>query len=252
MMNKKQPMKPGILLAAFIFLLQQGMIAQDLGRVNIRNASEGYPQFIVSMNGIRITNEYSHQVAFDYLDDYNYRVKVLQSGSAKPLSFMLNSSPKYISRYILNRDAAGNYFLVLESKSLIGSQPEPQAPPTSPSTVVITNPSSTVIINSGPQVIPDEDYQGMLSAIKKESFENGKLDLAETLFGAPRQQVSSVQVLGVLKLFAFENSRLTFAKFAYDRVIDPNSYYKVYDAFSFSSSKKELSDYMNKKNADKK
>ena len=238
----KQPMKPGILLAVFIFLLHSPMAAQDLGRVSIRNASDAYPQFIVSMNGIRTTNEYSHLAVFDYLDDYNYRVKVLQAGSAKPLSFTLNSAPKYISKYILNRDAAGNYALVLESKFLIGSQPEP----------VVSNPSTTVIINNAPQAIPDEDYQGMLSAIKKESFENGKLDLAKTLFGAPGQFISSEQVSGVLKLFSFENNRLTFAKFAYDRVLDPNNYYKVYDAFSFGSSKKELSDYMNKKNESRK
>lgn len=245
-------MRTAILSAAFIFLFQNPFTAQDLGKVSIRNASEAYPQIIVSLNGIRIANEYSHEVAFEYLDDYNYKVKVLQSGSARPLSFVLSSAPKYSSKYILNRDAAGNYSLVLESKSLLGSEPATVTPATNPSTLVIVNPSNTVIINNGPQAIPDADYQGMLSAVKKENFENGKLDLAKTLFGAPGQAASSEQVLGVLRLFAFENNRLTFAKFAYDKVLDPNSYYKVYDAFSFSSSKKELSDYMNKKNTGKK
>lgn len=230
-------------------LVITGLQAQDLGRVVIRNGAASDPEFIVSLNGVRLTNEYSSTVSFDYLDDYNYKVKLLQAGSGKALSFMLKSTPKYISRYVVNRDAYGNYALILESQVLMGSQElQPAAIP--PATVAA---SPTVFVgNPGPQAINDVDYQGMLNAVKKENFETGKLDLAKSLFGTPGQYVSAEQVLGVLKLFSFENNKLAFAKFAYDYTADTQAYYKVYDAFSFSSSKKELSDYINKQNGTKK
>lgn len=225
---------------AFVFLLIMAAKAQDLGKVVIRNASEAYPKFIVSLNGVRLLNDYAAVVTFDYLDETNYKVKILQAGATRPLVFTLSSAPKYTSRYMISRDNAGNYALVLESKMLTGS-PADQQPVANPGNA--TSPPPIM----APQPMSDTDYESLQQAIKKESFENGKLDLAKTFFSNAGQYVSSVQVAGILKLFAFENNKLAFAKFVYDRTVDKQNYYKVSEALSFNSSKQELNDYINKK-----
>jgi len=46
-------------------------------------------------------------------------------------------------------------------------------------------------------------------------------------------------------LFTFESSKLEIAKAAYGRTIDKNNFYQVNDAFTFSSSVDELSEYIN-------
>src|SRR5688572_30152161 len=115
-------MKTACIKIGIIALMAGVLNAQNPGKLIIRNADNSYPGIIVSLNGIRLTNEYRSTVCYDYLDDSNYKVRILQSGSAKPLSFVVSCSPNYISKYILNKDNGGNYALVLESKSLMGSE----------------------------------------------------------------------------------------------------------------------------------
>lgn len=208
--------------------------AQDLGKIIIRNAQANYPTFIVSLNGIRLTNDYNSSVSFDYLDDRIYRVKLLQSGSSNVLNFTVNNAPNYISKYILNKDNYGNYSLILESKALIGSE----NPVTSPEvTLSVIPPTATVTTP-----MAESDYADMLKSVKKESMESTKLEMAKTFFG--NQNLSSAQVLGILKVFSMESTKLNFSKFAYSRVLDKQNYYKAYDAFNMGSSKKEMSEYI--------
>jgi hypothetical protein len=56
--------------------------------------------------------------------------------------------------------------------------------------------------------------------------------------------LNSSEIAEITKLFSFESSRLDFAKYAYDYVIDPKNYVIVQDAFMFSSSTSELQDYI--------
>ena len=55
---------------------------------------------------------------------------------------------------------------------------------------------------------------------------------------------SAAQVKAMMGLFSFEESKLDFAKFAYDRTHDIGNYYKVNDAFSFESSIEELNEHI--------
>ncbi len=215
--------------------------AQDAGKIVISNGSVNYPKFIASLNGVRLANDYNLTTVFNYLDETNYKVKILQAGSVNVLSFIVNSTPNYISKYLIDKDNMGNYSIVLESKTLMNGQDVIVT-----NTLINTPPSNTVAVpvntvTSSP-AMNQEDYTGMLEAVKKESFDSEKLDMAKTFFG--KQNLSSVQVLGIVKLFSHEDSKITFAKFAYSRTVDKHNYYKVYDGFSFSSSKKQLSDYI--------
>lgn len=214
---------------------------QNSGKLIIRNASESYPTFIASLNGVRVENTYTNTVTFHWLDDNVFRLKVFQYGITKPLTFAVNCEANYISKYMITKDEAGRFIITLESKSLASLQETP-APVITP-TVAPAQPTIAVL-NAGPQKMPDEDYAGVVAAIKKENFENTKLDLARNFFAT--QHVSSEQVVGVVKLFSFEKNKVAFAKLAYSKTIDKQNYYKVFETLSFSNSKSELTEFINK------
>lgn len=213
--------------------------AQTPGKIIIRNASETYPQFIASLNGVRVENIYNSSATFSYLDDNVFRLKIFQYGIAKPLTFAVNSEANYVSKYMITRDDAGYFKIVLESKALATGQES-----VSPTATLVPVTPTVVLTPAGPEKINDKDYSDILAAVKKESFENSKLDMARNFFS--NQHHSSEQVLGVMKLLSFENNKVAFAKSAYGKTIDKQNYYKVYEGFSFSKSKQELTEYIQK------
>lgn len=80
------------------------------------------------------------------------------------------------------------------------------------------------------------------NSISSKSFEDTKLSMAKQI--ASSNCLSSSQVKEIMGLFSFEDSKLTFAKFAYGRVVDKNNYFMVNDAFTFSSSSDELNEFI--------
>jgi hypothetical protein len=95
---------------------------------------------------------------------------------------------------------------------------------------------------------------GCNMAMNPNDFEDAKRTIAnngfdETRLSTAKQIVSSNclntnQILAMLNIFSFEESKLDFAKFAYDFCLDRNNYFKVANAFSFESSKTELNNYV--------
>jgi hypothetical protein len=73
-------------------------------------------------------------------------------------------------------------------------------------------------------------------------FESDKKLIAEQAISSHR--VKAIQVYRILTMFSFESTKLKIAKFAYGYCIDKNNYYLVNDAFSFSSSIRELNNYI--------
>lgn len=53
-----------------------------------------------------------------------------------------------------------------------------------------------------------------------------------------------MQVKELLALFSYEDSKLELAKYAYDYTVDKGNYFMVNEAFSYSSSKESLMDYI--------
>lgn len=86
------------------------------------------------------------------------------------------------------------------------------------------------------------DFAEAKASIGSKGFDETKLTLAKQIAGS--NCLSTAQVVAVMGLFGFEDSKLDFAKFAYDHVADRGNYYKVNDAFSFSGSVDELNDYI--------
>lgn len=78
--------------------------------------------------------------------------------------------------------------------------------------------------------------------IEAKSFEDSKMTTAKQI-GRDRC-FTAEQVKGIMGLFSFEDSKLEFAKYAYERTYDVGNYYKVNDAFTFESSIDELNSYI--------
>lgn len=86
------------------------------------------------------------------------------------------------------------------------------------------------------------DFEGAKASIKKQSFSDSQLKIAKQIFTS--NCLTSSQVKEIMLIFSFEETRLDFAKFAYGRTFDLGNYYKVNDAFTFSSSVDELNEYI--------
>ncbi|MBK8500339.1 MAG: DUF4476 domain-containing protein [Flavobacteriales bacterium] len=86
------------------------------------------------------------------------------------------------------------------------------------------------------------EFNDAKASISSKSFEDSKMTLAKQV--ARDRCFSADQVKGIMGLFGFEDSKLEFAKFAYDHTHDLGNYYKVNDAFGFESSIDELNEYI--------
>lgn len=87
-----------------------------------------------------------------------------------------------------------------------------------------------------------QDYEEAYQLISDESFDNTKLTLAKQVIES--NPMSASQIVGICKLFSFENNKLEFAKFAYNYCADQNKYYLLNEAFTYESSKRELDEYI--------
>jgi hypothetical protein len=56
------------------------------------------------------------------------------------------------------------------------------------------------------------------------------------------------QLVGILKEFSFETTKLDFAKSSYRYVVDKRNYFMVNDVFTFQSSKDDLNDFLQRQN----
>jgi hypothetical protein len=87
------------------------------------------------------------------------------------------------------------------------------------------------------------DFVEAKSSIHSKSFEKDKVTLAKQIIR--NSCITSDQVGDLLKMFSFDKDRVEIAKFAYEFVYDQNKYYKVNDAFQYSSSIDELNRFIN-------
>lgn len=88
-------------------------------------------------------------------------------------------------------------------------------------------------------------FESAKTSIDGKGFDDVKLSTAKQV--AKSNCMSSAQIKDVMDLFGFEETKLAFAKYAYDYCTDTNNYYVVSDAFGFSSSTEELNTYIESK-----
>ena len=95
---------------------------------------------------------------------------------------------------------------------------------------------------NGYRVMSPQDVEGLAAALKQRSFESTRLEVAKDALSQTSLYAQDLQRL--LRCFDFEASRVELAKFAYARVADPQNFYRVYEAFQFDASVRELQQFV--------
>jgi len=88
----------------------------------------------------------------------------------------------------------------------------------------------------------DREFRNVMQAIEKEWLESNKLKSASQI--VKTNSLTTAQVEQILLMFSFENNKLELAKQAYANTVDKRNYSRLFDVFSFSSSKVELERYI--------
>ena len=86
------------------------------------------------------------------------------------------------------------------------------------------------------------DLGRLQHSMENADFESDRRIIAEQAISTHR--VKAQQVYRILLMFSFESTKLKAAKFAYRYCVDKRNYYIVNDAFTFSSSIRELNNYI--------
>jgi hypothetical protein len=73
--------------------------------------------------------------------------------------------------------------------------------------------------------------------------------LAEARIALKGRTVTSAQVAFLMNTFTFESNQVKFAKYAFDNTIDKENYHRVKQGFTFSSSARELNNYIHQEMA---
>ena len=102
-----------------------------------------------------------------------------------------------------------------------------------------TTTTSTTVTESGmppamaptpaPCTIGQAQFEDIKRSIAAQTFEDTKVSEATQVMNT--HCLASWQVRDIMKLFGYENNRLTFAQRAYPKTLDPANYYMVNDAF---------------------
>jgi hypothetical protein len=95
------------------------------------------------------------------------------------------------------------------------------------------------------QAMDDRVFAQFKQTLRNERFDDSRVTLAKQTIAA--NWFTAAQVKDILGLFSFESNKLDIAKHAYDFTVDKGSYFVINDAFSYSSSKEELANYIRTK-----
>ena len=91
-------------------------------------------------------------------------------------------------------------------------------------------------------VLNNKDLNDLKTRVDDRITDTDKLKLMKSVL--EQRTYYSVQVRTMLNWLAFESSRLDFAKWSYNRVLDKQEYWKLEDMFTFSSSKDEFNEHI--------
>lgn len=89
------------------------------------------------------------------------------------------------------------------------------------------------------------DFNSALATIRNQGFDETRLKTSKQI--AQSNCLNTNQIIAICQIFGFEDSKLDFAKFAFDACVEPRNYFKINDVFEFSSSVDELTDYVSRR-----
>ena len=93
-----------------------------------------------------------------------------------------------------------------------------------------------------PWPMNDDQFADALTSVSSKSFDDEKATVAKQITGSNCLTVEQAKTM--MMELSFDSAKLEYAKFAYDKTYDIGNYYKLNDAFDFSSSVDELNDYI--------
>ncbi|TNF27359.1 MAG: DUF4476 domain-containing protein [Bacteroidetes bacterium] len=94
-----------------------------------------------------------------------------------------------------------------------------------------------------PWPMDEGQFANAQRSVTSKDFEESKMTVAKQITGA--NCLTADQVRRMMGAFDFEQTKLDYAKFAYNKTYDIGNYYMLNDAFDFESSIDELNDYIN-------
>lgn len=108
--------------------------------------------------------------------------------------------------------------------------------------------TSTTPVSTLPTGTPMEEsnFESMLSKMNEKISDAQKRDFIKTTM--KNNWFNCDQVLIILQNLGFENTKVELAKLIWSRTSDRENYFKIYDAFTFSSSEKAVQDYIDSQN----
>jgi hypothetical protein len=92
------------------------------------------------------------------------------------------------------------------------------------------------------QTITNDAFNTLLHQLKQESFDSNKIDIVKT--ATNNNAVTAEQAKAIVMLLCFESNKLTIAKLLYNSTADKQNFFVVNDAFTFSTTKRELTEYI--------
>ncbi|MCC5944405.1 MAG: DUF4476 domain-containing protein [Bernardetiaceae bacterium] len=97
-----------------------------------------------------------------------------------------------------------------------------------------------------PNTFTDSEFRRYVRSIENQSFSEGKLAVARQ--GLRQSNLYTDQAIEVMRLFSFDPEKLEFAKMVYTRLCDTHNAHLLNDGFSFSSSVREFSRFLDSQN----
>jgi len=118
---------------------------------------------------------------------------------------------------------------------------------TRPSEPANTQPSNATTSGNGncTRSMDAASFEKAKQSISSKGFDDTRLSTAKQV--AKANCLTTEQIIEIMKVFGFDETRLDFAKYAYDYCFDQNNYYTVSEGFSFDSSTEELNEYIETK-----
>lgn len=92
--------------------------------------------------------------------------------------------------------------------------------------------------SSSYRTLPPQEVNGLVQAVQQQRFESGKLSTAREALD--QRTIQSDDLKRLLQSLDLEASRVELAKFAYPHVADPQNFSRVYGAFDFDTSAREV------------
>lgn len=160
----------------------------------------------------------------------------------------------------VTEDADGNVNMNVNMGGLNTNASVKQSSTTTTTTTTTTKTTSNPAVGQPTPVAaatPVVKEQGCVRAISATDFAAGKKSITSSSFSETQMKtaktftknncLSVAQIREVMGIFSFEASKLEYAKYAYDFCVDKKNYFQLTEAFTFSSSKDELNDFLDAK-----